>query len=168
MIASLFCLAFPLLLIYAAVHDVSTLWIPNWVSISLAVAFFAAAMAAGMPVSLIGWHLLIAAGVMLVCVVLFYLNVFGGGDAKVISAASLWIGTSAMLPFVFWMALAGGVLGIAMLILRRMKIKTTKEWLQRLISPERGAPYAVAIAAGALVAAPASPLLAAGLSGFGV
>ena len=46
MIVSLLCLAFPLLLLYAAWHDVSTMTIPNWVSISLGVLFVPAALAA--------------------------------------------------------------------------------------------------------------------------
>jgi len=48
MITSLLCLAFPLLLIYAAWHDVSTMTIPNWVSITLAAVFVPAAFAAGL------------------------------------------------------------------------------------------------------------------------
>lgn len=168
MIASLLCLAFPLLLLYAAWHDVSTMTIPNWVSISFAAAFIPAAFAAGLPAEQIGMHLIFGAIVLLACAVLFYLNVFGGGDAKVIAAASLWIGLAAVAPFVMGMALAGGVLAGTLIVLRRMKISTTHAWLKRLLSPEEGAPYAVAIAVGALVAAPASPVLAAGFAGFGV
>lgn len=167
MITTLLCLAFPLLLIYAAWHDVSTMTIPNWVSIVLAAAFIPAAMAAGLSMDEIGWHLLFGAGVLIVCAGLFYLNVFGGGDAKVIAAASLWTGLSATAPFVMGMAIAGGALAGVLIVLRRMKLKSTKPWAARLLSPEEGAPYAVAIAVGALVAAPASPVLAAGLAGFG-
>ena len=166
MITSLVCLAFPLLLLYAAWHDVSTMWIPNWVSIGLGLAFIPAALLAGMSVQDIGMHLVVAGCVMLACVALFFLNIFGGGDAKVIAAASLWIGLPAMAPFVFWMALAGGGLGIVLLVLRQMKLNPTREWSKRLLAPETGAPYAVAIAIGALVAAPHSPLLAAGLAGL--
>ena len=166
MITSLVCLAFPLLLLYAAWHDVSTMWIPNWVSIGLAAAFVPAAAAAGLSVEMIGTHLAFGGAVMLACAALFYLGIFGGGDAKVIAAASLWIGFNAVVPFVFWMALAGGGLALALLILRRLQLQPRKAWMKRLLSPEEGAPYAVAIAAGALVAAPASPLLAAGLAGL--
>jgi prepilin peptidase CpaA len=49
-----------------------------------------------------------------------------------------------------------------------MKVSSNKAWLNRLMSPEEGAPYAVAIAVGALMAAPASPVLAAGIAGFSV
>jgi prepilin peptidase CpaA len=168
MITSLLCLAFPLLLIYAAWHDVSTMTIPNWVSIVLAVTFIPAALTAGLSLEEIGWHLLFGAGVLIACAVLFYLNVFGGGDAKVIAAASLWTGLAGSAPFVMGMAIAGGLLAGLLIMLRRMKIQTTKAWLARLLSPEEGAPYAVAIAAGALLSAPASPVLAAGLASFAV
>ena len=167
MITSLVCLAFPLLLLYAAWHDVSTMTIPNWVSISLGILFIPAAVAAGLSMEQIGMHLVFGAVVLLACAALFYLNVFGGGDAKVIAAASLWTGLAASAPFVMGMAIAGGLLAGVLLILRRMKVSSTRGWARRLLSPEEGAPYAVAIAAGALFAAPASPVLAAGLASFG-
>ena len=166
LITSLLCLAFPLLLIYAAWHDVSTMTIPNWVSISLAAAFIPAAFAAGLPIEQIGWHLMFGAIVLVVCAVLFYLNVFGGGDAKVIAAASLWTGLAGGAPFVMGMAIAGGALAGVLIVLRRMNIQSDKPWAARLLSPEEGAPYAVAIAIGALIAAPSSPVLAAGIAGF--
>lgn len=166
MITTLLCLAFPLLLIYAAWHDVSTMTIPNWVSIVLALAFIPAAFAAGLSLNEVGMHLVFGAVVLIVCAALFYMNVFGGGDAKVIAAASLWTGLSATAPFVMGMAIAGGALAGMLIVMRRMKLSSTKPWLNRLMSPEEGAPYAVAIAAGALLAAPASPVLAAGIAGF--
>jgi prepilin peptidase CpaA len=168
MITSFVCLAFPLLLLYAAWHDVSTMTIPNWVSISLGAAFIPAALAAGLTPGEIGLHLAFAAGVLLVCAVLFYLGVFGGGDAKVIAAASLWIGLAASGYFVMGMAIAGGLLAGGLLAARRMKLTSSKAWANRLLSPEEGAPYAVAIAVGALLAAPASPVLAAGLAGISI
>lgn len=166
MITSLLCLVFPLLLIYAAWHDVSTMTIPNWVSIILGLAFIPAAFAAGLSLEQIGMHLVFGAGVLILCAALFYLNVFGGGDAKVIAAASLWTGLAATAPFVMGMAIAGGVLAAVLIVLRRMKVSSDKAWLKRLMSPEEGAPYAVAIAIGALLAAPYSPVLAAGMAGI--
>ena len=64
------------------------------------------------------------------------------------------------------MAIAGGALAGVLIVMRRMKVTSSKPWLNRLMSPEEGAPYAVAIAVGALMAAPASPVLAAGIAGF--
>jgi prepilin peptidase CpaA len=129
MIVSLLCLAFPLLLLYAAWHDVSTMTIPNWVSISLAVLFVPAAIAAGLRMDQIGMHLVFGAAVLLGCAVLFYLNVFGGGDAKVIAAASLWTGLAASAPFVMGMAIAGGLLAAVLIVLRRRKVSSTKRAL---------------------------------------
>jgi prepilin peptidase CpaA len=168
MIVSVLCLAFPLLLLYAAWHDVSTMTIPNWVSISLAIAFIPAAIAAGLPADRIGMHLVFGAIVLAACAGLFYLSVFGGGDAKVIAAASLWTGLGASAPFVLGMAIAGGALAGVLIVMRRAKMTSTKPWLARLMNPEEGAPYAVAIAIGALFAAPASPVLAAGLSAVNI
>jgi prepilin peptidase CpaA len=164
MITSLLCLTFPLLLIYAAWHDISTMTIPNWVSIVLGVAFIPAALTAGLPLDVIGMHLVFGAVVLVVCAGLFYMNVFGGGDAKVIAAASLWTGLAASAPFVMGMAIAGGALAGVLIVLRRMKFEPKQAWLVRLKSPEEGAPYAVAIAIGALLAAPGSPVIAAGLA----
>jgi prepilin peptidase CpaA len=168
MITTLFCFAYPALVLYAAWHDVSTMTIPNWVSILLAVMFVPAALSAGLTVEEIGLHLAAGAVTLLICAGLFYLSVFGGGDAKVIAAVSLWTGFSAAAPFVMGMALAGGALAGSLLLLRRMKVHATAGWSKRLLSPEEGAPYAVAIAAGALAAAPYSPVLAAGLRGIGI
>ena len=122
-------------------------------------------MAAGLNWHEIGWHLVFGAIVLVVCAVLFYLNVFGGGDAKVIAAASLWTGLAASAPFVLGMAIAGGALAGVLIVMRRMKVTGSKPWLNRLMSPEEGAPYAVAIAIGAILAAPYSPELAAGIAG---
>ncbi len=93
---------------------------------------------------------------------------FGGGDAKVIAGASLWIGLAASGYFLMGMAIVGGVLAALLIAARRMKLTANQAWAKRLLSPEEGAPYAVAIAAGALFAAPASPILAAGLAGAGI
>ena len=133
----------------------------------LEITFVPAAIAAGLSMEQIGMHLVFGACVLIGCAVLFYLNVFGGGDAKVIAAASLWTGLAASAPFVLGMAIAGGALAAVLIVMRRMKMSSTKPWLNRLMSPEEGAPYAVAIAVGALLAAPASPVLAAGIAGFG-
>lgn len=168
MFATFFCLIFPILLLYAAWSDLATMEIPNWVSIALAVGFVPAAAATGLSMGDIGVHLAFGAIVLMICAGLFYLNVFGGGDAKVIAAASLWTGLAATGQFVMGMAIAGGLLAFVLIVLRRMKVHSDQKWAARLLSPDEGAPYAVAIAAGALLAAPASPVLATGIASFGV
>jgi len=147
MITTLVCLAFPALLIYAAWHDLTTMTIPNWVSILLVAAFVPAAAASGLSMPEVGLHLAAGAVALLICAALFYLNVFGGGDAKVIAAASLWMGAAGSGHFVMGTAVAGGLLALLLIVVRRMKLSSSKAWATRLLSPTEGAPYAVAIAA---------------------
>jgi len=168
MTVTLLCLAFPALLIYAAWSDVRSMTINNWVSVVLAAAFVPAAAASGMSLQQFGSHLGFAALALLIGAVLFYLNVFGGGDAEVIAAASIWMGFAGAGRFFFLMAVCGGLLAIALIVLRRIRITAPPAWAHKLLSPTEGAPYAVAICGGALLAAPASPVLAAALTGFGV
>lgn len=164
MIAALFCLGFSAILIYAAWRDLAEMLIPNWCSIAIALLFFPAAAAAGFSLEQIGWHLAFGAIVLLVCAGLFFVGVFGGGDAKVIAACSLWTGFAGSTAFIMWMAMAGGLLSLALIVLRRLKVQSERPWAKRLLSPTEGAPYVVAIAAGAFLAAPASPVLAAGFA----
>ena len=163
MLAAFFCLCFSAIVIYAAWRDLAEMLIPNWCSIAIALLFFPAAWAAGFSVEQVGWHLAFGAVVLLVCAGLFFVGVFGGGDAKVIAACSLWAGFAGSAAFIMWMALAGGLLSLALIVLRRLKVQSKQPWAKRLLSPTEGAPYVVAIAAGALLAAPASPLLSTGL-----
>ncbi len=142
--------------------------IPNWVSITLACAFFPAAISAGLSAEQIGLHLAVSAVALIVCALFFYLNIFGGGDAKVIAATTLWTGLAASDEFIFGMAVAGGGLALTLILLRRMRLQSAQPWAARLLSPQEGAPYAVAIAVGGLLAAPSSPVLAAALKSAGV
>ncbi|MDB5390254.1 MAG: conserved rane protein of unknown function [Planctomycetaceae bacterium] len=43
---------------------------------------------------------------------LFALGAWGGGDVKLLSALGAWLGFSALVTALFWMALAGGVLAV--------------------------------------------------------
>jgi prepilin peptidase CpaA len=166
MVLTLVCMAYPALLIYAALHDVATMTIPNWVSVSLGAAFIPAAVAMGLSPSDVGAHIAIAAIALLICVGLFSFNIIGGGDAKVIAATVLWVGASGLEDFLLITAVAGGALALILVFLRRSGLKSSRLWARRLLSPNEGAPYAVAIAIGALFAVPASPLLAEGLTRF--
>jgi prepilin peptidase CpaA len=161
MAGSIFLLVFVALVAMAAWRDIATMLIPNWISIALGLAFVPAALSAGMSWSSIGLALCFGACVLIVCAILFYLSVFGGGDAKLIAAVSLWTGIEGSGWFLAYMAMAGGALAVVLIVLRARKSWTTdRPWARRLLSPEEGAPYAVAIAIGAWLAIPASPVLA--------
>ena len=100
----------PMLLIIAAVSDVMSLRIPNWLTVLTALLFFPMAFLTGMPLAEFGMHILAGVILFFVGFGFFQFGLFGGGDAKLMAAAGLWFGTSQTLPFLFATALAGGIL----------------------------------------------------------
>jgi len=162
--AALLALVLPALVIVAAVKDVTSYTIPNWISLALVAAFIPAALAAGLPLSQVGLHLAVGLGALTAGLVLFALRVIGGGDAKLMAAAALWLGWPALTTFIVATVLAGGALSLLILSLRaplvRPLVLSAPAWFVRLAEPEEGVPYGVAIAVGALAAFPVSPFLA--------
>lgn len=157
--------AFTGLVIYAALSDISRLIIPNWVSIALAAIFPVAALIAGAPWMQVGLHVLFGFGVLAVGFVLFQMNVFGGGDAKLLAAVSIWTGMSAFMPFILWTAIAGGVMALLMLTARQLiPAGTYPAFVDHLLKKQNGIPYGVAIMFGALMAIPSLPYLSSPLT----
>jgi prepilin peptidase CpaA len=153
---------FPLLVIVAALKDATTFTIPNWISLGLTAVFYPAALAVGAPLGLIGIMTLVGAVALLIGMSMFALNWVGGGDAKLFAATALWMGWPGVLPFLMATALAGGALALILLQMRsnlmRPYLQRGPAWVGRLVtSPD--APYGIAIAIGALVVLPQSPLV---------
>ncbi len=155
-------LAFPLLMIYAAAMDVLTLRIANAISIVLVAGFFIAALFAGMSLEDMLLHTVVGVAALLAGMVLFQFRLFGGGDAKLLSAAALWVGYEQLLPFVVWVTIFGGILALLALAYRGLPAGALPlpGWALRL-HKSRSIPYGVAITAGALTVYPltAIPLL---------
>jgi prepilin peptidase CpaA len=152
----LFALCFAGLVLAAAICDIATMEIPNRISIALIALFPIAAWSAGLNWQDIAWCLGLGVAAFGVVFALFHLGVMGGGDAKMIAAIAPWLGFSGLTPFLLYMSIAGALLA-AMAIFARRTVGANGEhpaFLRRLLDPERGIPYAVAIAAGALGAAP--------------
>lgn len=144
---------FGFLMVAAASGDVLTLRIPNWLTVLIAVLFVPAAMVAGMSWPAIGLHLLAGFLLLIAGFGLFSAGIFGGGDAKLLAAAATWIGWPAMLPFLFWTSLSGGVLALLVLAWRSARKRSPEapsSWRQAAV------PYGVALAAGAILALPDS------------
>lgn len=161
MIDAISLAAFAGLLIYAACSDMARYIIPNWVSIALAAIFPVAALASGMALPEIGMHLLFGAAVLAVGFFLFAANIFGGGDAKLLAAATVWTGFTAFVPFIFWTAAAGGVMAAVLLAMRQFvkQAETNPSFVNHLLQKQNGIPYGVAIMAGGLMAIPALPFV---------
>jgi len=149
------------LCIFAALHDVNRLTIPNWLNLTIAGLFVPAALGSGIPLEILGGHLLAGALAFLIALGLFAFRIFGGGDAKMIPAVVLWMGPAAAFPFAYWMAIVGGACAIVLLIGKRsVPASIVPGFMRAPFEPKAGVPYGVAIAGGAIIAGAASPLLA--------
>jgi prepilin peptidase CpaA len=152
---------FPAGLIAAALEDATSFTIPNRIPAVIAAAFLPAALIAHLPVEALDLHLAVGAAAFALGVVLFALRWCGGGDAKLMAAAVLWLGLPALVGFMFWTCVAGGVLALGLILIRQGVLAPYAArgpvWLGRLIA-ESSLPYGLAIAFGALMALPQSTL----------
>lgn len=158
----------PAIVIAAGLSDLTTMRIPNWMSGALILGFFPTALIVGLSPAAVGLHVLVALAAILVGMGLFALRVIGGGDAKLMGSACLWLGVAGTGPFLVWTALVGGLF-CAFLILARKSFTAESvggpAWVGTLLAPTGDIPYGVAICAGALMAFPASPLISAFAAG---
>lgn len=157
------CLALvAILLIGAGAQDLRTMQIANGFSLAI-VALFVVSAAAGLasgrlPVSSLGMAVACAAAVFAVGAAAFAAGALGGGDVKLLAAVSLFAGPARLVDFLVITALAGGLLGIAILagapIGRPAGAVTGAGTLRARL--RGGLPYGPAIAAGGLWVAASS------------
>ncbi len=161
--SALLLTVFPAGVIAAALKDATSFTIPNWIPGLLALAFLPVALLTGLSPADVGVGLAVGVGALVLGMGLFALGWCGGGDAKLLAAAALWLGWPAVLPFMMVTGLAGGLLA-AGLIAARGGLLTAyaargPAWLGRLLSPTADLPYGLAIAAGGLFAFPSSAIV---------
>lgn len=157
MISLLAQILLPFLVVAAGASDLLTLRIPNWLNAVIALAFFPMALMTGMPAEAIFWHSIAALIILALGFTLFSFRVVGGGDAKLLAAAGLWFGWPALVPFLVFTSLAGGVLAILMKVWKMIEVeRDVREagWMKRWLSFKPDLPYGVAIAAGGILAFP--------------
>jgi len=112
-------IAFAVLLCAAAWQDLRTLLIADGISIAI-IAVFAVWALTGLcvgdlPLSDVAWSVACAAALFAVGAAAFAVGGIGGGDVKLLAAASLFAGPSLLLEYGLVTALAGGLLGVAVL-----------------------------------------------------
>ena len=152
-------LVFPALMIFGAMMDLFTMTIPNRISILLVVAFFIAAPLTGMAWELFFMHLGTGLAVLAIGIALFAFGLVGGGDAKLLAAASLWIGYDDLGQYMVGVALMGGLLCVAMLLYRGIlppRWLLRQPWALRLHDKKEGVPYGLALSGAALWIFPAT------------
>lgn len=160
MLALIFIAGFAGLLLWAAASDLATMEIPNRISVIAVALYPLAALACGLPWQAIALHIGVGFGAFVICWALFCIGVFGGGDAKLIAAATVWTGLSEALPaFLVWTCLAGGLLAVTALVARKhFKPSDARPAFVNRFLGETGVPYAVAIAVGGIAAAQHLPI----------
>jgi len=152
----------PALVIAAGLNDLTTMTIPNWMSLALMVGFFPAALMVGLPLSQIALHFGVAVIALFFGAGLFALRLLGGGDAKLLAAICLWMGLSGSLTFLLITTVAGGLFSLMLMMIRAQPGVAAvggPAWMGRLLQPKGDIPYGIAIAAGALLTFPSSALM---------
>jgi prepilin peptidase CpaA len=143
-------LAFAALLVWAAGEDINRLEIPNWVSLAIVGLYPVHVLTSPVPVNW-PWSVAIALAAFAVGFFLFALKMVGGGDVKLLSATALWSAPALFPSFIFFTAIAGGVVG--MVILLRSRRLAPAETDGAVNAEPAVMPYGVAIAAGGLMLA---------------
>ena len=153
----------PVLAVVAALHDLTTMKIPNWISLALIGAFFPIAFIIGAAPMDVAIHVGIGFAALLVGMGMFAAGWIGGGDAKLLAASCLWMGMSGVAPFLIYTGIAGGAFCLLLMTARQyfpmVAPSVSQGWVINLMQPKGDIPYGVAIAIGALLALPESGLL---------
>jgi prepilin peptidase CpaA len=142
------------LLLAASVSDLAARSIPNWMPVALG--------ANGLVMQIDARHVLASVLAMMIVFVIatwcWRRGLMGGGDVKLLAAASLVVRPSAVGMLVVTIALSGGVLAVFYSAMRHLlRVRPTRrprQWSARILQRERrrirsgSIPYAVAIAGG--------------------
>lgn len=146
-------LVFPAAMALAAMLDLFTMTIPNRISLFLVGSFLFVAPITGMGWEQFGTHMLVFVCVLFAGIGLFAFGIVGGGDAKLLAAASLWIGYADFFAYLTSAAIFGAVLSLVLIGYRAILPPSwllTQDWAMRLHRKGEGVPYGIALCCGAL------------------
>lgn len=141
-------LIFPFALIFAGISDAISFTISNKISIALFVGFMVLAPFSGLSIAEIGAHIMIGFLMLVIGFVFFARGYIGGGDAKIIAAASLWLGPELVVPFILMATVCGGFLSLLCLYLYNTPLPPVlsgQRWLLNFQTGTAAAPYGIAI-----------------------
>ena len=152
-VTTLSFLIFILLICWAALNDLVRFEIPNVIPIAIAFLFVPTVLLLGWELTAILKHLAVGGGTLVLGFLLFMWGYFGGGDAKLLAAITIWTGPDAMYAYFFFVAIAGGIFALILLGFRRLILPNFLKqiaWVERLHSGRKYIPYGVAISSGAV------------------
>jgi prepilin peptidase CpaA len=148
---------FPILMAFAAASDLLTMKIPNRVSLLLVIGFVVLAVMTGMSGDAVLHHLAAALLVFAGSFGCFAMGWIGGGDAKVASAAALWLGLAHLLDYLLSVSIFGGALTLMLLQFRQLPLPYMlgkQSWVMQLHEKNADIPYGIALTLGALMIYP--------------
>lgn len=154
-------LIFPFLVILGAVYDIYRYLIPNIIPLAIFFSFYIFSIFHPN----IGWtifieHHIVFMTTFIIVFIFFIYNIFGGGDAKLIAASSLWIGSVDIFTYIVAIIFAGGILTFFVIYLRAQAcypLILQNGCLRGLYFSRHGnnnIPYAVSISMGTLFILP--------------
>ena len=144
-------------MIFAGAMDLFTMTIPNKISLALITAFLILAPFTGMGWYQFAMHLSAGALFLLIGFIMFACGLIGGGDAKILAVAGLWLGFEHIFDYTLYAALLGGAITFGLILMRRMVFPLwmiRQNWFSRLYHNETGVPYGIALAGAALIIYP--------------
>lgn len=152
-IVYLLFLSFALLAgVLGALSDVRVMRIPNKYPLIVFVSFFAAygifMLGGTVPFAPFLSHIVAGLVVFVLTFFLFSAGLFGGGDAKLLSAYALWVGVGGVADLIVYMALFGALLAVAALLIRRFKPfkkGADESWIGQLQAGKSKIAYGLAI-----------------------
>lgn len=141
-------------MLYAAVSDLRTRRIPNWLVISLGVAYVPLAVFAGYEAMTMAVSFTVAVLVFGLGSFCFAKGWIGGGDVKFGSVIVLWLGAPLALPYLLVAAIFGAIFTLAALLGLRLMANSGRGGASLR---DDGVPYGPALACAALLLFQASP-----------
>jgi prepilin peptidase CpaA len=146
---------FPVLMLVAAAWDLASFQIPNWLCLAVLASFLLFAVLVPLAFTDVMLRLGLGLAVLIVGIFLFSGGFVGGGDVKLLAAATVWVGWPALLLYLVGVAILGGILALVLLVFRRLPVPARwadRAWLGRLHGRHEGVPYGIAIGiAGVLI-----------------
>ena len=139
-----------ILLVAAAAQDAAKLKISNLLVLAVLLGGVVSAVLSG-PRFEIWQNLALFALFIAIGIPLFATGKLGGGDVKLLAAVGFWYDFQSALGLLLAVVIAGGILALVMVSLRM--VRWSEKARERIIVLQRrkGIPYAIAIAAGALM-----------------
>lgn len=153
----------PCLLAYACFSDLFTMKLTNRLCMAMIGLFIVFAAVNGFGFSQLVPHISAFAIVLVASFSMFVMGWIGGGDAKFVACAALWIGMGQVLEYVAFSAALGGLLTVLLISWRKMPLPAGlmfRPWIARLHEQNSGVPYGAALGPAALMVLPATPIWA--------